>query len=100
MLYSGYLGEKGKISKTTGCIVGFIFFAALFALIYVSFVKNCSKTFNFVLFGLYFFIWSLYGVVYLLDEETKNIMYNILDVTSKCFVGLGLWAYFTKILVV
>ena len=100
MLYTGYLGEKDKISKTTGCIVGFIFFAALFGLVYYSFVRNSSKSFNFVLFGIYVVIWGLYGFVYLLDEENKNIIYNILDLTAKCFVGLGLWTYFTKILVV
>jgi bacteriorhodopsin len=98
MLYTGYLGEKNTISKQSGCIFGFIFFIALFALIYFSFVKG-SKAFNFMLFGIYVFIWGLYGFVYLLDEENKNIMYNILDVTAKCFVGLGLWTYFTKILV-
>ena len=98
MLYTGYLGEKNTISKQSGCIFGFIFFVALFALIYFSFVKG-SKAFNFMLFGIYVFIWGLYGFVYLLDEENKNIMYNILDVTAKCFVGLGLWTYFTKILV-
>jgi hypothetical protein len=100
MLYSGYLGEKNTISKTTGCIVGFVFFAALFALIYFSFVKGSSKSFNFILFGIYLAIWGLYGFVYLLDEENKNIIYNILDVSAKCFVGLGLWTYFTKILVI
>jgi len=99
MLYSGYLGDKKTISKSTGCIIGFVFFIGLFALIYFNFVKDSSKLFNFILFGVYGFIWSLYGFVYLLDEENKNIVYNILDVTAKCFVGLGLWAYFTKILV-
>ncbi len=98
MLYTGYLGEKNTISKKSGCILGFIFFIALFALIYFSFVKG-SKAFNFLLFGIYLLIWGLYGFVYLLDEENKNIMYNILDVSAKCFVGLGLWTYFTKILV-
>lgn len=98
MLYSGYLGEKKTISKISGCIIGFLFFVALFALIYFTFV-NDSKLFNFVLFGVYLFIWGLYGFVYMLDEENKNIVYNILDVTAKCFVGLGLWAYFTRILV-
>jgi bacteriorhodopsin len=100
MLYSGYLGDKNKISKTTGCVIGFLFFAALFALIYFSFVRGSSKTFNFVLFGIYSVIWGLYGFVYLLDEENKNIAYNILDLTAKCLTGLGLWTYFTKILVV
>lgn len=99
MLYSGYLGEKETISKTTGCLVGFGFFAALFALIYYNFVKGSSMRFNFILFGIYLFVWGLYGFVYLLDEENKNIIYNVLDVTAKCFVGIGLWTYFTKILV-
>ena len=99
MLYTGYMGEKGTISKTAGCIGGFVFFAALFALIYFSFVKGSSSSFNFILFGIYLVIWGLYGFVYLLDEENKNIIYNILDVTAKSFVGLSLWTYFTKILV-
>ena len=100
MLYTGYLGDKGTISKTTGCIVGFVFFAALFGLIYFLFVKGSSTAFNYILFGIYGIIWGTYGMVYLLDDENKNIMYNILDVTSKCFVGLGLWTYFTKIFTV
>jgi bacteriorhodopsin len=100
MLYSGYLGEKNTISKGAGCLIGFVFFIGLFGLIYLSFVKGSSSRFNFVLFGIYAVIWGLYGFVYLLDEENKNIIYNILDATAKCFVGLGLWTYFTKILVV
>ena len=99
MLYTGYLGEKKTISKTNGCIIGFLFFTALFALVYFSFVKNSKIVFNFILFGIYLVIWGLYGFVYLLDEENKNIAYNILDVTAKSLVGLGLWTYFTKILV-
>lgn len=99
MLYSGYLGEKDKISKITGCLIGFVFFAALFALVYFSFVRGSSKSFNFILFGIYFVIWGLYGFVYLMDEENKNIVYNILDLIAKCLTGLGLWTYFTKILV-
>jgi bacteriorhodopsin len=99
MLYTGYLGEKEKINKLAGCLIGFLFFAALFALIYFNFVKGSSNSFNYMLFGFYGIIWALYGIVYLFDEENKNIAYNVLDVTAKCFVGLGLWAYFTKTLV-
>jgi bacteriorhodopsin len=100
MLYSGYLGEKNTISKPIACMIGFLFFIALFSLIYITFVKGSSNRFNYILFGIYLFIWGLYGFVYLLDEENKNLFYNILDVTAKGFVGLSLWAYFTKILVV
>jgi bacteriorhodopsin len=99
MLFAGYAGEKGHISKTKGCIVGFVFFILMFGIIYFNFVKGSTKMFNFVLFGIYVLIWGIYGFVYLLDEETKNIGYNILDVTAKSFVGIGLWTYFTKILV-
>jgi len=99
MLLSGYWGEKGIISKETGCLVGFLFFIGLFALIYVQYVSGSHQSFNFILFGIYLGIWSIYGVAYMIEEEKKNIIYNVLDVSAKCFVGLGLWAYFTKILV-
>jgi bacteriorhodopsin len=99
MLYTGYLGEKKTISRPAGFVSGFAFFAALFGLIYFYFVKGSSKAFNYILFSIYVVIWGLYGFVYLLDEENKNIAFNLLDVTAKCFTGLGLWTYFTKILV-
>lgn len=99
MLYSGYLGDTKTITKNTGCAIGFIFFVLLFALLYFQFVKGSSHSFNFLLFGIYFVVWSIYGIVYLLDDETKNTIYNILDLIAKCFVGIGLWLYFTKIVV-
>lgn len=99
MLFSGYLGEKGTISKQTGLLVGFLFFFGLFGLIFLQYVSGSNQTFNYVLFGIYFFIWSIYGVAYMVEEQKKNIIYNVLDVSAKCFVGLGLWAYFTKIIV-
>lgn len=99
MLLFGYMGEKGVLSKPAACLIGFLFFIILFGFIYFQYVCGSSGMFNYALFGAYFVIWSLYGLVYLLDEEHKNMAYNVLDVTAKCFVGLGLWAYFTKILV-
>ena len=33
------------------------------------------------------------GIAYNLNERLKNIIYNILDLFSKCFVGIGFWAY-------
>jgi bacteriorhodopsin len=98
MLYSGYLGEKKTISKAAGSVIGFLFFAGLFGLIYTSFVRGGGR-FNHMLFGMYFVVWGLYGVVYHLDEENKNIIYNMLDAVAKCVVGISLWTYFTKILV-
>jgi bacteriorhodopsin len=99
MLYSGYLGDTKKITKNTGCVIGFVFFALLFALLYFEFVKGSRHSFNFILFSIYFVVWSIYGIVYLLDDEMKNTIYNILDLVAKCLVGIGLWLYFTKIIV-
>jgi bacteriorhodopsin len=98
MLYAGYLGEIGKITRWTGMIAGFVAFVLIFAIIFFLFVKPKYVFANYVLFGIYLAVWSLYGVFYMLGEEYKNIGMNILDLTAKCFVGLGLWAYFTKII--
>jgi hypothetical protein len=38
--------------------------------------------------------------VYLLDEESKQFATNILDLIAKCLIGLGLWAYYTKIIII
>jgi bacteriorhodopsin len=99
MLYMGYLGETGVLPKITAMLAGFVGFALMFYVIYVTFVQPKYLVANYILFSLYFVIWGLYGFVYLLSEEYKNITMNILDLTAKCFIGLGLWAYYTKIIV-
>ena len=53
---------------------------------------------NTIIFSMYVIIWSLYGVAYHVDEERKNVAYNYLDLIAKCFVGIGLWAYYVKII--
>ena len=63
------------------------------------FVQPKFRIDNYVLYGIYLFVWSLYGIVYLFQEETKNIFTNILDLIAKCFIGISLWAYYTKIFV-
>ena len=99
MLTFGYLGEMQITSRETGLIGGFIAFFLMFAIIYVKFVIPKWSMPSNVLFGLYLVVWSLYGVVYVFDTEMKNAITNILDLISKCFVGVGLWAYYSKILV-
>jgi len=99
MLILGYLGEIGKISRFMACIFGFIAFFAMFYYIYINYVNvPKSHSSNYVLFSLYIFIWSMYVFVFLLPEETKNTISNLLDLTAKCFVGLGLWAYYTGVI--
>lgn len=97
MLFLGYLGETGVFERGTSMLAGFVCFFAMFAVIFAAFVLPKYSMVNSVLFGLYFGVWSLYGIVYMLDENYKNIAMNLLDLTAKCLIGLGLWAYYTKI---
>ncbi len=99
MLYLGYLGEIGTVSKWTAMIVGFFALYSIFTIVYQVFMKVKYVLANSILFWIYVFIWSLYGVFYMLDETYKNIGMNILDLIAKCFVGLGLWLYFTKLII-
>jgi bacteriorhodopsin len=94
MLAVGYLGETNGLPRLQASVIGFIPFFFMFWLIYGLVGKSLA---NKVLFGLYFVVWSMYGLVYLLDEEAKQISVNILDLIAKCLIGLGLWAYYTHI---
>ena len=69
----------------------------MYFIIFINFVKPKYSKANYILFGIYFIVWSLYGVVYLFDEDYKNIITNILDLTAKSIIGLGLWVYYTDI---
>jgi hypothetical protein len=61
--------------------------------------KGKNWTINIILFTAVIILWSSYGGVYLVeDDATKNTYYNILDLSSKCLVGIFLWAFFTGIL--
>ena len=100
MLLAGYMGERGKIQKTHGLILGFIAFIAIYALIWMAFVRGSVHQDNYWIFGSFVAIWALYGVVYRMDEKTKNITFNGLDAVAKCVVGIFLWAYFTKVVVI
>lgn len=92
MIGLGYLGEVTNFSKILAMIIGFIPFFALFYMIYVNYVKNSSV--NHWVFGIYLVIWSLYGVVYLLPDEEKNLIINWLDLVAKGVMGIGAAAYF------
>jgi sensory rhodopsin len=98
MLFIGYLGETNKINRLVAMILGYFPFFGMFYLIYVNYVKPRFSRANNILFGLYLSVWGLYGLAYLIPEEFKNITMNILDLIAKCLIGLGLWAYYTKIL--
>jgi len=95
MLISGYLGETKQITKEQGFAIGFIFLALmLIALLILCIPRNSNHA------AIYFFglIWSGYGVAYLMNEEQKNLSYNILDVISKALFGIVLYFYYGKVL--
>jgi bacteriorhodopsin len=97
MLYLGYLGETGVMQRIYSDAFGFGVFFSMFYLIYRWYVAPRFNRNGFALFCVYLLIWSLYGVVYMFDEIWKNTITNVLDLTAKCLVGLGLWVYYTKI---
>ena len=100
MLGSGYLGEKGVIEKPQANMIGFVFFAGLYGFLYQKFLKKDKKnTMNKLLFMCFLILWALYGVFYLMNENTKNAGYNVLDLFSKCFVGIYFWSYSSKIFI-
>jgi bacteriorhodopsin len=99
MLFIGYLGESNKMLHQTAMILGFLPFILMFGIIYNTFLKPKYIAANFGLFSVFVSIWAIYGIAYMFNEEYKNIVMNILDCMAKCFVGLGLWAYYTKIVV-
>jgi len=98
MLLIGYLGENGTINRTIALVGGFIALFSMLFIIFTIYVLPKYNVANNLLFGLYVVIWSMYGVVYMFSEEYKNIITNVLDLIAKCFVGLGIWLYYSKLI--
>lgn len=99
MLLCGFVGETGLHNKLTSNVVGFLFFIGLYGYIYVKHIHGYTIFDNNMMYGAFVFLWALYGVAYWMKEQVKNVSYNILDLFSKCFVGIFFWMYFTKAVV-
>ena len=97
MLASGYLGETKTVDKVSANVIGFIFFIGLYLFIYYIYVRPKYNFDNSILYFSFVILWAIYGIVYFLDDKEKNIGYNILDLLSKCFVGIFFWAYYAKV---
>ena len=100
MLYIGFLGEINVFSENMASFIGFLQFFGMFYLIYKNYVQPKYSFAGSLLFGIYVVVWGLYGLVYLLPEEYKNISMNILDCIAKCLIGLGLWTYYSHTIVI
>ena len=91
MLFFGYISELGKIDVKLSTFLGFIPFTMMFYIIYDKYSKHSQMGIN--TFYYIVFVWGLYGVAALMNYETKNIMYNLLDLFSKNFFALFLAYY-------
>ena len=100
MLGFGYMGETNIINRKLGWVIGSIAFIVLYGLLYMTFIHGQDIFDNKIIFWAFLIFWSGYGLSYNLDEESKNIGYNILDLFSKCFVGIFFWAYLTKVVTI
>jgi len=90
MLVSGFLGEIGLMLKSITIPVGFVFLFLSFNIMYKNYVGKADI--NKRIFLLMTIVWSLYGVAAMFPTIIKNLSYNILDVISKNFYGLYLFA--------
>lgn len=99
MLFFGYLGEMNRLDRNTSDIFGFVAFFVMYGTIFKNYVQPKYSLDNYVIFSLFVVIWSMYGIAYLLSEINKNIFMNFLDMTAKCLIGIGLWVYYTKIVI-
>lgn len=97
MLIIGYLGELKIFNKIFANIFSFVFFILMYLYIYFKYIYNKYNRQNILLYSLFVILWAIYGFIYLFNNKYRNIGYNILDLFSKCFVGLYFWAYFTGI---
>ena len=95
MLASGYLGEIQMVDKLHGCLIGFVFFVLMAVYMYMKFVRHTGKHYHPYIFAIFILIWAVYGLVYLLEDETwKQIWYNGLDIVAKALFGVFMWLYF------
>jgi hypothetical protein len=86
MLSIGYLYEIGKISKEVAFAYGFVFLVNTFSIIYMK--AGHKSTRGRIIFFITFFLWSIYGIAFILPTSTKNTIFNITDLFSKNFFEL------------
>lgn len=90
MLVFGLLGELKCMNVYASTLLGFIPFIGYFYFIYQRYITEKTSFISKNVFWYFFGIWSLYGIAAFLPYETKNSMYNILDLFAKNFFGLFL----------
>jgi bacteriorhodopsin len=89
MLFFGLMGELGYMSLLPATLLGFVSLVFTFGYIYYHYARFSVN--GILLFWVFSFLWSIYGIIYLLPVVSKNIGYNILDIFAKNFFGLYLF---------
>lgn len=90
MLIFGLIGEFKGLDVKTSVALGFVPFALYFQQIYSRYVNEKSSFDQKFMYWFFVITWSLYGVAALLSYDSKNTMYNILDLFAKNFLGIFL----------
>lgn len=90
MLAFGFAMESNWISDVLGLVGGGLSLVGSFTFLAVL---TPIDTMSHVLFWTTFGVWGLYGVAAALDDVSKNVMYNAIDVVSKNGFGLFLFVY-------
>jgi len=83
MLSIGYLYEIGQVSKKVAFVYGFVFLLNTFNIIYKN--AHIKSTKGKTMISIMFFLWSIYGVAFILPTGIKNSIFNITDLFSKNF---------------
>ena len=87
MLVFGYMGESKVMNYILANILGFIPFIIM---LYIIWKNYCNQS-NINVFIIFSIIWSMYGIVYFFNNNSKNIAYNILDIIAKVGFGILIW---------
>ena len=91
MLTFGLMSELNLINTKLGVFLGTLHFGGMFTVIIQKF--GTKTTNGIILSSIMCAVWSLYGVAALLEYNSKNIFYNILDIVSKNFYGVFVSIY-------
>jgi len=94
MLFAGFLVEVGATPYRAATLsLGMAAFVGEFFVLYDNFVRGAGPV-GFGLFLFTYLVWGGYGIAAALrNDDLKNVSYNALDVVSKNFYGLFLFAY-------
>jgi hypothetical protein len=97
MLSFGYLVETARMPRALGLILGMLSFVVTFVLVGFVAIRETQGILNPILYGVISLVWGLYGIAASLPDVQKNVSYNFLDVISKNFYGIFLFAYTLQI---